>query len=116
VKRIEADYPEASWQSRLNPARLAKAQQMQQERQRRGQHSRLIDCLQFSDKVQILITDEVQLAWMGFDSKRAAKKALRDLESLRNNLAHSQDIVSHDWPQIARMTQRIEFLLGIGEE
>ncbi|EGW54647.1 HD domain-containing protein [Candidatus Endoriftia persephone] len=116
VKRIEESYPDESWQSQLNDGRLDKAREMQQERQRRGQISRLIDCLQFSDKAQILIKDEVQLAWMGFDSRRVAKKALRDLESLRNNLAHSQDIVSHDWPQIARMTQRIEFLMGFGEE
>jgi hypothetical protein len=33
---------------------------------------------------------------------------IRDLESLRNNLAHAQDIISHDWPQIARLAQRIE--------
>ena len=33
------------------------------------------------------------------------------LESLRNNLAHAQDIVTHDWPVVARMAIRIEELL-----
>ena len=36
-----------------------------------------------------------------------AKQVIKDLESLRNNLAHSQDIVSHDWVQIIRITQRM---------
>ena len=55
-----------------------------------------------------MLKDDTQLEWLGFDSRRVAKKVIKDLESLRNNLAHSQDIVSYDWAQIARMTQRIE--------
>jgi len=30
------------------------------------------------------------------------------LESLRNNLAHAQDIVTHDWAAIARIASRLE--------
>jgi hypothetical protein len=30
------------------------------------------------------------------------------MESLRNNLAHAQDIVTYDWGQIVRLTQRLE--------
>jgi hypothetical protein len=37
---------------------------------------------------------------------------MRDLESLRNNLAHAQDIVTHDWPQIARLAARVEELMS----
>jgi hypothetical protein len=32
------------------------------------------------------------------------------MESLRNNLAHAQDIVTHDWAQIARMARNMEAL------
>jgi hypothetical protein len=32
------------------------------------------------------------------------------MESLRNNLAHAQDIVTHDWAQIARMARNLENL------
>jgi hypothetical protein len=70
-----------------------------------------LDCLQFSDKAQVLLKDDAQLEWMGFRSRNVAKKVLKELESLRNNLAHAQSIVVHDWPQIARMTQRIHFLM-----
>ena len=71
----------------------------------------LIDCLQLSDKGQILIADSAMLARLGFDSRSTAKRVVKELESLRNNLAHAQDIVTHDWAQIARMTQRIEGIL-----
>ena len=56
----------------------------------------------------MLIRDDALLAELGFYSRSAAKQVIKELESLRNNLAHGQDIVTHDWPQIARMTRRME--------
>ncbi|MGD8588090.1 MAG: HD domain-containing protein [Chromatiales bacterium] len=112
VRRITTLYPDDSWIGNLSKNRSEKAREMQSERIRRGQHCTLVDCLQFSDKAQVLLKDDSQLEWMGFRSRSVAKKVIKDLESLRNNLAHSQSIVVHDWPQIARMTQRIHFLMG----
>ena len=36
----------------------------------------------------------------------------QELESLRNSLAHAQDIVSYDWPTIARLARRLADLAG----
>ena len=36
---------------------------------------------------------------------------MNELGSLRNNLAHSQDIVSNDWSQIVRLARRLEMLV-----
>ncbi len=116
TRRIAEYYSDEGWRSLVSEGRLEKAQQLHAERLRRGQHPELLDCLQLSDKIQILIKDTEHLAWMGFDSRRMAKNAAKEFESLRNNLAHTQDIVANDWPQIARMTQRIESLLGIGDD
>ena len=44
----------------------------------------------------------------GFPSKNAAIEAAKQLEWLRNNLAHAQDIATHDWAAIARIALRIE--------
>jgi hypothetical protein len=55
--------------------------------------------------------DEQERAAFGLPTKGAAKRVMRDLESLRNNLAHAQDIVSQDWPQIARLAERVEELM-----
>ena len=104
--RIRALWPDAAWGERLSSGRLELAQSLRAERQRRGQHVDLVDCLQLSDKAQLLMEDPDQLAAFDFESRSAAKRAARELESLRNNLAHAQDIVAHDWPQIVRLAWR----------
>jgi len=108
VQMIDKAYPDESWQSAITPERLQKARAMQVERQRRNQHCSLIDCLQMSDKARIAIEHPRLLESFGFDSKRTAKRVVKSLESLRNNLSHAQDIVTHDWAQIARMAQRMQ--------
>jgi hypothetical protein len=108
LDRIRALWPDGSWTRALSAGRLEKAQALLEERRRRGQHVQLLDCLQLSDKAQILMQDDQQRAELGFPTKGAAKRIIRGLESLRNNLAHAQDIVTHDWPQVARLARRIE--------
>ncbi|MGB5537797.1 MAG: HD domain-containing protein [Thiogranum sp.] len=108
VQMIKEQYPEQSWQSVVSEGRLEKAKQIQCERQRRNQHCELIDCLQLSDKGQILMESESTMKRLGFETRGGAKRAVKELESLRNHLAHAQDVVSHDWAQIARLSQRME--------
>jgi hypothetical protein len=92
----------------VSDSRLEKARVMLQERSRRNQHCLLIDCLQLSDKARIAVENPELLEAFGFDSKRTAKQVIKSLESLRNNLSHAQDIVMHDWAQIARLSRRME--------
>ena len=101
-------YPEQEWRRMITEKRLAKAIELQEERQRRNQHSELIDCLQLSDKGQIVIQNPAFLELLDIGSKSVAKRLVRELESLRNNLAHAQDIVTHDWAQIVRLSYRLE--------
>ncbi len=112
AQMIQSNYPDDSWQSAVSEDRLEKAKIMQQERLRRNQHCSLIDCLQLSDKARVAIERPQMLEAMGFDSKRTAKRVIKSLESLRNNLSHAQDIVMHDWAQIARLSRRIEEYSG----
>ena len=108
VQTIEKRHPEQGWQSLISTGRLDRAKQIQAERQRRNQYCELIDCLQLSDKGQIFMQSKTAMKSLGFETRNIAKRAIKELESLRNNLAHAQDIVSHDWVQIARMSQRME--------
>ncbi len=107
---IEQLWPGESWKTLISPARLAKAGEMLEERLRRKRQSSLLSCLQLSDKMQILVENERVRSDLGFTSKKQALKVSRDFESLRNNLAHAQDIATHDFTQIARLAQRIESL------
>ncbi len=54
---------------------------------------------QFSDKVKILISKQDTLEEIGLGSRSSAKKVIKEIESLRNNLSHAQDIVTYDWYQ-----------------
>jgi len=108
ARRIRISWPDDGWARLVPEQRLARARALSDERKRRGQPCELIDCLQLSDKAQVLMEDPDQLAAFGFDSRTAARRAVKALESLRNNLAHAQDIVTHDWAQIVRMARRFE--------
>jgi hypothetical protein len=83
---------------------------LRDERQRRGQECELLDCMQLSDVAKILLAVPEERVAFGFDSTAAAKRVVKEMESLRNNLAHAQDIVTHDWAQIARMARNLENL------
>ena len=109
---IEQMYPDDSWKKLISSGRLAKAEEMLEERRRRDPQASLLTCLQISDKMQILVENEAVRKSLGFPSKKLALKVCREFESLRNNLAHAQGISTHDFTQIARIAQRIESLSG----
>jgi hypothetical protein len=113
MKIISRFFPDDTWQSALTGERLEMAKALQTERSRRGQHSSLLECLQLSDKGKILLSKDETLELIGLESRRSGKKVLREMESLRNNLAHSQDIVTYDWAQIVRLTGRLQQILGV---
>lgn len=108
LQLIHDRFPNNSWEQQVSEGRMEKAREIQEERQRRNMHCDLIDCLQLSDKAQILIQDPISLERLGMESKSIAKRTIKHLESLRNHLAHAQDIVKHDWAQIARLSMRVE--------
>lgn len=112
VDLIRSRWPDGAWAALISAGRLEKARQLQAERERRGLPADLLDCLQFSDKLQLAIQVPGFTERLGFGSASAAKKVVKDLESLRNNLAHGQDVAGHDWPQIARLARRVQQLYG----
>ena len=59
------------------------------------------------DKIEILIADPSELAAIGIPSQTLARRVGKQIESLRNSLAHAQSFVEQDWPQIVRLTRRI---------
>ena len=111
--RVRRTWPDGAWVRLLSRARLEKAQALLDERQRRGQRPELLDCLQLTDKASILMQDGAQLAAYGFETKGAAQRVVKEMESLRNHLAHAQDVVTHDWAHIARLARQIEETLAL---
>ena len=104
---IKAHFGPDEWHDLIPEARLNLAKNLQQERKQLNQHCELVDCLQLADKGLILIKDSELLTRLDFSSKSAAKKVLKQFQSLRNNLAHAQNISTYDWAQIARLSMRM---------
>ena len=101
---IELNHPDGSW--------LRKAETLREERLRRREPARLIDCLQFADKAQIVLADVATRESFGFSSKRDGERAMKDLQSLRNNLAHAQDIVAVNWDTIVAVSRRLDRIMA----
>ncbi|MHC4268977.1 MAG: hypothetical protein ACYSTS_10975 [Planctomycetota bacterium] len=111
ARTIEIKYPQSTWQKELSPERLKKAEDLQDERKRRNQHVTLLDCLQLGDKAKIIMKDPEMREDMGFETKRIAEKASKDFESLRNNLAHAQDIITYNWDSIVVISRRLNKIM-----
>jgi hypothetical protein len=97
-----------SWQANYSQSRLKKARVLQTERLRLGQQVDLLDCLQLTDKARIMVASVEEIEQLGFTSKGEADKFARQLESLRNHLAHGQLIADSNWPQIVELSTRLE--------
>lgn len=108
---IESAYPAGSWRSQLSEGRLEKAEALLAERQRRNQDVRLLDCLQFSDRGQIVLKNDELRNKAGFVSRRRGEETVKELEALRNNLAHSQDVITGDWDIIVKLTEHLDHII-----
>jgi len=116
TRLIEVKCKGDSWKQYLSESRLQKAEALLEERKRRNQNLELIDCLQISDKGQIIARNEEIRCLTRMQSRRHAEQAIKMLESLRNNLAHSQDIISCDWGIIVELCKDMERVIGGTEE
>jgi hypothetical protein len=103
-------YPDDGWRKLLSNNRFRRAERLLRERSRRGEGIRLIDCLQLSDKANIVIKDQELFEMFRFESKRSAQKAVKEFESLRNNLAHSHDL-SLNWDTILGISRDIDIIV-----
>jgi hypothetical protein len=112
---IRQRYDGAEWRACLTGERVEAAEALLEKRRAHNQELDLTDCLQFGDKKKVLMkTDD---AWRYFGtSKSAAQRFLEDAENLRNQLAHSQEILAGDWPAVIDLAQRMELALSRLEE
>jgi len=106
-------FPGDAWHGMITKGRLEAAHRLHEERTRRNEHLDLADCLQFGDKGLILFKDESIRLEMGFESRTRAKEVVRNLQKLRNNLAHSQDIVSGNLETIVALAGSMDRVLEV---
>lgn len=108
TRLIESAYPDGAWRQGVSEGRLQKAESLLEERKRRHQDLDLLDCLQFSDRGQIVLRDDTLRKQAGFVSRKRGEQTVKELEALRNNLAHSQGIVACDWNIIVKLVEHLD--------
>ena len=91
---------------------MTNARRLQTERRRRNELLDLVDCLSFGDKGWILSKVPEVLERVEIPSRRVARERIKELEQLRNRLAHGHDVVSADLPVMARLALRLERTLA----
>lgn len=95
------------WRSLISESRLDKAHLVKDERARRGRMMATVDALQFGDVGWLAVRYDGWYDYFGVQSKKAAKQLVKRLELLRNALAHSQDIVTHEWETVLAVARSV---------
>jgi hypothetical protein len=108
---IEELYPDDAWRGLISPGRCEKAAALHAQRQQLGSDCRLVDCLQIKDKADILVSDRKTFDVLGVGSRREADRLAREIESLRNQLAHTQELEQKHLCTAARLASAIDSIL-----
>jgi hypothetical protein len=111
TERLRQKFQDDTWMNLLTSQRVEKARELYAERLRRNQKCDLIDCLQFGDKMEILTSDPLELTAFDIPTASAARRVIKQIERLRNCLAHSQGFVEQDWPQVVMLARRIHHIV-----
>ena len=112
LRIIRGCYPDNSWKSLIPSDRLQSAHRLFEERCRRNEAIDLADCLQFADKKTIILKNERLRSSLGLRSRTNAEDVLKRLEHLRDKLAHAQDIITDQWPQLIEVAEAAENMLS----
>lgn len=108
-RMIKEYLPDDAWQHHLQMERVEKAKNLFTERKSRNEAIELCDCLQICDKRDVIINDPKLSKLLGIESKTKGKTFFKDLEKLRNNLAHSQDLnTTNSWNDIFKLIKQTE--------
>lgn len=108
---IEQLHPDGRWEALISEGRRHKARALWDERRRRGSDCRLVECLQIKDKADVLFKNADHLKLLGLTSRREADRLARDIELLRNHLAHGQELEAGHLATASRLAESLEGIL-----
>ena len=113
LRLVRESFPREEWiGAKLLPAtRMADARRLFEKRRKKGHETDLTDCLQLCDRATILKKRPGVFAELGFNSNGRAQRFFSQFEDLRNELAHSQDILTNRWPELADLAIGVERFL-----
>lgn len=111
--RIINDYfPNETWKKHLSPKRTKLAEDLYSLRKSKNEAIQLSDCLQICDKRDIVLNESPLRELLGIETKSKGNRFFKNLEELRNNLAHSQNIhTENSWNEMFSLIEQTEKLL-----
>jgi predicted transcriptional regulator len=114
---INQNHKDGSWEKVIKEIRLCKAKNTFKLRQGQNHALSLLECLQFCDKRDILIETPDFLSEFNF-SKEDFFQLLGNVETIRNELAHSQNTIigNLDWPDFVATITFLEKSLFESEQ
>ncbi|MBT2757391.1 hypothetical protein J7E71_15800 [Mesobacillus foraminis] len=108
--------PESSWKSLLSEGRLSKAEALFQERLAKDEDLHLIECLQISDKLHIVLNDPHLKGHFPVSSKSHGKRMANQVRDLRDRIAHSNELgMDMTWEEIIESLEICEEFLRVTE-
>lgn len=111
LRIIRNAYLDDEWKESLKQNRIEAAQRLLSIRQVRDEAIDLADCLQLCDKRDIILENKDVRTALGLENKKTAKKFLEKLERLRDEIAHGQDILTGNWPDLINLAIETEKVL-----
>jgi hypothetical protein len=116
LRIVRSAYPRESWKKLLSSGRLKKANDILFQRKTRNEALDLADCLQICDKLRIVCNiPEVQEYMRNRFGK--TEGLTESIESLRNRLAHAQDLVTGStWTKVIELAGDMQRLLEFLEK
>lgn len=108
---ISDHYPDSEWKDQLGDTRVKNAEYILNLRLERNEALTLLDSTQLSDKGEIVRNTPALLEQLGFESKNKCAAFFREIEFLRNNTAHSQEVIYHDDRELIRIMLQLSEVL-----
>src|SRR5699024_10469729 len=109
---IKEIYPNESWKKKLKKNRLEKAQEMLDRRLEKNIALTLLDSTQLCDKGEIIKNTPELIEQLDLKSKNKCTNFFKELEDLRNNTAHSQQVLYHDDKELIRIMLKTKDVLA----
>lgn len=111
ISIIKEAYPEESWKTHLTEERILKAEELLNKRIEKNEALTLLDNTQLGDKGTIVRKTPDLIRILGFNSNKKCKSFFKNIEDLRNNTAHAQEEIYHDYQELIDIILEIDRVL-----
>lgn len=112
VEMVRLCYPGDSFRDKLAPGRLDKAEKLLSALTTEDEEIDLAGCLKMADKRDLLIQMPGFLEFFSLGDGKQASKRFKEMERLRDKLAHGQDLIAGSgWDAVLAVADDLEAFL-----